>query len=450
MMFKKYAIIASLFVLLLSINAVAAPTGLLDLYLKAKLEDPDFGAASSNYQAGLKNIDIGRAGLLPNVSATLALTQNHYGIATTASPKMNDYNFNSVTKSIQLSQSIFNWEKISAYNESAARTTYAEAAYAEAKSDLILRVAQAYFNYLLSYDNLDLAIAQKNALARQSEQAEKLHQSGVGTVTDEEETRARHEIAEAQLQSAISALEVRWRELSKIVGLTSKDIRRISGSFDLAAPEPKVLSTWLDAGAQQNLKVISQRVNLKVSEAQLERTQAGHSPDLSLVASYQQSTDPNYFSTKTDDSRLGLQLNIPIYEGGKVSALTEQARYQKDKVSHDLESAIRDSQTKVSQAYLGVVNGIAQVLALQKAVKSSETALKGMEVAQRAGFRTNTDVLNAQQQFYSVKRDLQRERYNYLISRLQLTAEVGALSDEGVELIDKLISPPLYQQLPIK
>lgn len=439
MMLKKYALIASLFVLLPSINVAAAPTGLLDLYLKAKVEDPDFGAASSNYQAGLKNIDIGRAGLLPNVSASLSMTQNRYGIAGTASPKMTDYNFNSVTKSIQLSQSIFDWEKISAYNESAARTTYAEAAYAEAKTDLILRVAQAYFNYLLSYDNLDLANAQKNALARQSEQAAKLHQSGVGTVTDEEETRARHEIAEAQLQSATSALEVRWRELSKMVGLTSKDIRRIDGRFDLAAPEPKILNTWLEAGVQQNLKVLSQRVNLKVAEAQLERSRSGHLPNLSLVASYQQGTDANYFSSKTDDQRLGLQLNIPLYEGGKTSALTEQARYQKDKVAHDLESAIRDSQTKVSQAYLGVVNGIAQVLALEKAVKSSETALKGMEVAQRAGFRTNTDVLNAQQQLYSVKRDLQRERYNYLLSRLQLNAEVGTLSDDSVELIDKLI-----------
>ncbi len=439
MMIKRYVFAVTLCLLFQVTNAVSGPTGLMDLYLKAKAEDPDFGAAYSNYQAGLKNIDIGRAGLLPNVSATLAVTQNRYGTALTASPKMTEYNFNSVTKSIQLSQSIFNWEKISAYNESAARTTYAEVTYAEGKSELILRVAQAYFNYLLSYDNLDLANAQKNALARQSEQAGKLHQSGVGTVTDEDETRARHEIAEAQLQSAISALEVRWYELSKIVGLTSKDIRRISGSFDLVAPEPKVLSTWLDAGAQQNLKVISQRVNLKVSEAQLERTQAGHFPDLSLVASYQQSTDPNYFSSKTDDSRLGLQLNIPLYEGGKVSALTEQARYQKDKVAHDLESAVRDSQIKVSQAYLGVVNGIAQVLALEKAVKSSENTLKGMEVAQRAGFRTNTDVLNAQQQFYTVKRDLQRERYNYLLSRLQLNAEVGTLSDDGVESIDKLI-----------
>lgn len=427
-----------------ALSAIAAPFGFLDLYQQAKLEDPDFGAAYSNYQAGMKSVDIGRAGLLPSISANVSLTRNRYGLATTTSA-LRDYDFTSLTKSIQLTQSIFDWERISAYNESAARTAFAETTFAEAKTDLILRVAQGYFNYLLSYDNLDLAEAQKNTLARQRDQAARLHQSGVGTITDEEETKARHEIAEAQLQAAISALEVRQRELAKMVGVMPKDIRRIEGRVELAAPEPKVLATWLDAGTHQNLKVLSQQVNLKVFEAQVERARAGHLPNLSLVASYQKSSDPNYFSTEVDDKRVGVQLSVPLFEGGKISAQVDQALYQKDKAQHELESAIRDSQVKVSQAYLGVVNGIAQVTALEQAVKSSETALKGMEVAQRTGFRTNTDVLNAQQQLYSVKRDLQRERYNYLLSRLQLNAAVGTLSDDSVAIIDKLVSQATAQ-----
>jgi len=445
-MFLKKSIAVSLMLIgWPALSAIAAPFGFLDLYRQAKVEDPDFGAAYSSYQAGMKNVDVGRAGLLPKVSASMSLTRDRYGIATTTSSLKKDYDFTSFTKSIELTQSIFDWEKISTYSEYAARSAYAEAVFAEAKTDLILRVAQIYFNCLLAYDNLDLAEAQKNALARQREQAERLHLSGVGTITDEEETKARHEIAVAQLQAAAGALEVQLRELAKVVGAIPKEIRRIERKFDLAQPEPKVLANWLDAASHQNLKVISQQMSLKVAEAQTERTRSGHLPNLSLVAIYQQANDPNYYSTEIDDKRVGLQLSIPIFEGGRVSALTEQAVYLQDKAQHELESAIRDSQVKVSQAYLGVVNGIAQVTALEQAVKSSETALKGMEVAQRTGFRTNTDVLNAQQQLYSVKRDLQRERYNYLLSRLQLNAAVGTLGDDSVVTIDKLVSQAAAQ-----
>jgi outer membrane protein len=134
-----------------------------------------------------------------------------------------------------------------------------------------------------------------------------------------------------------------------------------------------------------------------------------------------------------------LQLSIPLFEGGRVSALGEQAVFQKERARHELESARRESQIKTGQAFLGVVNGVNQVDALELAVKSSQTALKGMQVGQRTGLRTNTDVLNAQQQLFSVKRDLQRERYNYLLSRMQLAAAVGSLSEQDVELVDRLI-----------
>jgi outer membrane protein len=416
------------------------PAGLLQLYQQAKIEDPDFGAATAAYRAGLTQRAIARAGLLPSVSASLSSTRNNYGLATPGN-RWTDYDYTARVNTIELSQTIFDWEKISAYNEGVARALYAEAAFAEARADLVLRVAQGYFGYLLALDNVDLAEAQKQALAQQRLQAGKLYQAGVGTITDVEETKARHQLAEAQLLTANSALEVQRRTLEKMTGTLSVGIRRVVGQLALTPPAPAALQAWLDSAAEQNLHVLSQRINLKVAEAQIQRARAGHLPSLSLVASRQKGSDPSYFASSDATTRIGLQLTIPLYEGGRVSALTEQAVQQKEKARNELESAVRDSQVKTSQAYLGVVNGIAQVEALQQALKSSETTLKGMEVGQRNGFRTNTDVLNAQQQLFSVQRDLQRERYNYVLSRLQLGAAVGTLSDQDVDLVDRLIAP---------
>lgn len=424
-----------------AMSALAAPSGLLDIYQQAQKGDPDFGAAVANYQAGLKNQDIGLAGLLPSVSASVSSTRNRYGLETTALPWA-DYNFTSRVQTIQLTQSIFDWEKISAYNEASAFTELAKAVFAEAQADLIVRVAQGYFGYLLASDNLEMAEAQKNALSQQRIQAEKLYKSGVGTITDVEETKARYEIAEAQLLAASGTLDVRRRELEKMTGAMPGDIRRITGSFEMALPEPLNVTAWLESAARQNLKVISQQLNLRVAEIQADKGWAGHLPSLSLVASRQKGSAPNYFTNSDSSSRVGLQLSVPLYEGGKVTGMNEQAFFRKEKARHELESAVRDSRIKVSQAYLGVVNGIAQVKALEQAVKSGETTLQGMKVGQRTGFRTNTDVLNAQQQLFVTQRDLQQQRYTYLLSRLQLQAETGSLNDQSVALIDSIISQP--------
>jgi len=419
--------------------AFAAPSGLLDIYLQAQRDDPDFGAAVASYQAGLKTQDVGLAGLLPSISASVSSTRNRYGLETTTLP-WTDYNFTSRVQTIQLTQSIFDWEKISAYNEAAALTELARAVFAEAKADLIVRAAQGYFSYLLACDNLEMAEAQKNALSQQRTQAEKLYKSGVGTVTDVEETKARYEIAEAQLLAASGTLDVRRRELEKMTGAMPGDIRRITEPFKMALPEPLNVTAWLEAAARQNLRVISRQLNLRVAEIQADKGWAGHLPSLNLVASTQKGSAPNYFTNSDSASRVGLQLSMPLFEGGRVTGMNEQAFFRKEKARHELESAVRDSQIKISQAYLGVVNGIAQVKALEQAVKSGETTLQGMKVGQRTGFRTNTDVLNAQQQLFVTQRDLQQQRYTYLLNRLQLQAEAGSLNDESVVLIDSLIS----------
>ena len=59
-----------------------------------------------------------------------------------------------------------------------------------------------------------------------------------------------------------------------------------------------------------------------------------------------------------------------------------------------------------------------------------------------AGLKTNTDVLNSQQQWFSVRRDLQKERFTYLINRLRLLAQVGGATEAEVIALDRLAASP--------
>lgn len=420
---------------------VHADAGLSGLYQRARSHDPVWAAATAARDAGREYEAIGRAGLLPSISGLVESTRT--GIdrqpISPASPQ-ESYRYPSHGRTLRLTQPLLDLSRIAGYREGATRALLADVVYADAGQDLVLRVSEAYFNHLLARDSLELATAQKEATAAQKTQAEHLYKAGVATVTDVEESSARYQIAEAQELAASNALALRRRELMRIVGpLREDEFGQSVGSFQVSLPEPNSLDTWLAAAREQNLRISAQKIQVDISGLQVDQQRAGHLPSVALVGNYSKTDRASYNVGEQDSSSLSVQVTIPIFEGGRVSAVSRQAVANREKAMQELESARREAEIKTSQAFLEVVGGVARIAAYEQALKSSQITLEGMEAGQRAGLRTNSDVLNALQQVYTVRRDLQRERYAYLMNRLQLKAAVGALASEELGLIDEMV-----------
>lgn len=421
-------------------GAAGADQGLADLYRLAEQHDSIYAAARSSYEADKEYGAIGRAGLLPSLSLGLDASHNRMDRNSTLAGGSGQFDFTSRSAALSLTQPLFNLERLKAYAEGNARVVYAEAVLAEERQSLALRMSQAYFDVLVAQNNLELALAQKAAEQAQAEQARHLFDAGVATVTDMEESRARYQVSEAQVLLARNVLEVSRSTLQKIV----KDVPRDLGGrgpygFVPALPEPNDMDSWKQAARAQNLRVLSQQLGVEIARLLADKAYAQHYPSLDLTAQLRRDQEPALFVDDETASRIGLQLTLPLYEGGRISAESRRGVQLAEKARNDLETSQRDSEIAATEAFLGVASGIAQIAALEQAVKSSEITLKGMEIGQRNGFRTNTDVLDAQRQLYEVKRDLQRERYQYLLNRLKLKAAVGALSLEDLQTVDAML-----------
>jgi outer membrane protein len=96
---------------------------------------------------------------------------------------------------------------------------------------------------------------------------------------------------------------------------------------------------------------------------------------------------------------------------------------------------------QAQQSYLSVINGVAQVRALEQALVSSQSALDSNKLGYEVGVRINIDVLNAQQQLFSTRRDLAVARYNTITSHLRLKAAAGSLRDEDLEEVNRALQP---------
>ncbi len=438
---KQLASRLSILLGMFCLSGQALSADLLQVYREALANDAQYAAARATAEAGREKLPQGLAGLLPVIGGTAntVWNENKYRVDSGAQTHK-EYNTNAYN--VSLTQPLFRWQNIVQYGQAQWQVVQAEANFAQASQDLILRVAQAYFDVLYAQENLKAVRANKQAISQQLEQAKKNFEVGTATITDTHEAQSRYDLASAQEIAGESDLEVKRYALRVVVGKDVGELNRLRADATLSPPQPAAMERWVEAAESGSFSVQSQQAAVEVATKEVERIRAGHYPTLDAVANYGQNNAALSFAgnsnLETDVRNVGLQLTIPIFQGGAVNSRTREAIANRSAAQSGLESARRTATLGARQSFLGVVNGLAQVRALNAALVSSTSALESNKLGYEVGVRINIDVLNAEQQVYVTKRDLAKARFDTLLSQLKLKAAVGTLGESDLEQINPL------------
>ena len=443
--------LASLLILALH-AATAGAADLLQIYRDALANDATYASARAARDAGLENLPQGLAQILPTLNATGFTQANNVDItfrdvANTGAGGESKRSGPTSGLNVTLTQPLFNWQNFQVYKEAGFKAAQAEALFGQATQDLIVRVAQAYFDVLASQDSLAFIQGQKVAIAEQLAQAKRNFEVGTATITDTHEAQARFDLATSQEIAAQSDLEIKKRALQQIVGKFPERLEPIKPNVELSPPKPNSMEDWATAASTQSYPVRAQEAVVEIAVREIDRVRSGHLPTLNLVGSAGvtssglSTTATVNTGSDTTNYNIGLQLAIPLYAGGNVSSLVRQAVANREKAQQDLEGARRTAALSARQSFLGVTNGMAQVKALEAALVSSRSALDSNKLGYEVGVRINIDVLNAQQQVFSTLRDLSRARYDTILNGLRLKSAAGTLSDSDVEEINRSLGP---------
>lgn len=415
----------------------AQAADLVQVYRDAQANDPQYEAARSTLDAGREKLPQGRSGLLPTVSLGANVMANQANFMGT------DRNYNSNGYTLSLTQPLFRWQNLIQYDQAKLQVAQAEMQFAKAGQDLILRVAQAYFDVLYAEENLKALEAQKVAIAQQLALAKKSFEVGTATITDTHEAQSRYDLATAQEIAAASDLEVKRHQLRAIIGKEAGSLAPLRSDARLLSPEPARLDNWVSAAEQNSLDVQIQQAGLDLADKEVERNRAGHYPSVDAVASYAKShAGASQFGSSSVDitqGAVGVQMTLPIYQGGYVSSRVREANANREAARSQLENARRQSALGARQYYLGVSNGLAQVKALEAALVSSQSALDSNKLGYEVGVRINIDVLNAEQQLTTTRRDLAKARLDTLLAQLRLKAAVASLGEEDLLAVNALL-----------
>jgi outer membrane protein len=432
---------------LLSSLVLAAPAGaadLLSVYRDAAGFDAQYAAAQASLAAGREKLPQGRSGLLPTIGLAANSTWNDAKFTTRSTPSFTSnlkYNSNGWTAS--LSQPLFRWQNWAAYKQGELAVAVAEAQFAAARQDLMLRVAQAYFDVLLAQEVVAATAAQKTAITEQLASAKRNFEVGTATITDTHEAQARYDLAVATELAAQNDLTVKREALRVVVGKETDHLKTLKPGVLIGRPQPDDLGQWAQTAQTGNLVVAQAEAALEIASQEVSKQRAGHYPTVDLVASYGQSGTGNYSMTVGGvDSKVGtvgVQLALPIFAGGAVASKGREAVALREKARADLDNARRQAELGARQAYLGVTSGLSQVGAYQAALASSQSALDSNKLGYEVGVRINIDVLNAQSQLYDTRQKLMKARLDTLLAQLKLKSAAGNLSEDDLAAINALL-----------
>jgi outer membrane protein len=297
---------------------------------------------------------------------------------------------------------------------------------------------------ILAEYNIELVEQQKIAVSEQLAQAKRNFEVGTATITDTNEAQAKYDSIVATEIQARNDFDRRRTALSAIIGRIPANLKRVGRGFDPALPNPNTLDYWVTKAIRDNLSVRVQQANIDIASLEVERARAGHYPTVDLVASYNaQGSNGSTQTASSADSRLGVlgvQVNVPLYQGGFVNSRIRETISLQDRARADLETVKRGAISNAQDGFSGVNSAAAGVRAFEQAVVSAEVALQSNMLGQEVGIRTNLDVLNVQQNVFSARRDLANAYFTYMLAVLRLKAAVGALNEQDLEDLNRRLN----------
>ncbi|WP_348728514.1 outer membrane channel protein TolC [Rheinheimera texasensis] len=408
----------------------ASAENLQNVYQLALKKDPQVLKSAAQRDAAKAGIDISKANFLPDISLTSSVGKAREDQGAGMSATDTGY-----TNRLSLSQTVFNWGDWERLSNAEKTALQGQIYYNAALQGLIVRVSQAYFNVLSANDDLTFVVAEKRAVERQLEQTKQRFAVGLTAITDVHEAQAQFDSVVAREIAATNALENARESLQEITGEYHSQLSPLNtAQFKPTAPKPANVMEWVAVAEGSSLDLQARKLAVEIAQNNIDLAEAGHYPTVGLSATKTLTDSRNF--PQQDSESLNLNLNVPIYSGGATTASTEQQRANYVATSEDLELGHRSVVRQVRVNYNNVGAAIAGIKALEQAVVSAESALKATEAGFEVGTRTIVDVLISTRNLFDARRNLTKQRYDYILAVLSLKQAAGTLTEADLATVN--------------
>ena len=423
-----------------SSSLVSAET-LLQVYQHAKKNDTQLQISETNLLATLEKKPQVMSGVKPRVDLNASASHNIQYTDRTLTGSSND-SFSSLGYDLSLSKPLINKRLDAQIAQVDASILQAKASLEIDKQNLIIRVADAYFQFLNAEETLAFRKAERTAIDRQLNQVKAYFDAGRSAITDVKEAQARYDLTNAQVVVAQQLIDVARESLKAITTKYYKKLNGASDNIPLLTPKPNSIDAWEKTAIANSLQVAVAQHAISIAQKTIDIERAAKSPMLNLFAKHTGSSvfGEDAFDQDKLDASVGVNFSMPLYEGGNIDSRVREARLRLKQSRQSLELQKRLTSQQTRAAYLTILSGLSQVNALKQALNSTQTAAKATQAGFEAGTRTAVDVLLSLRETFSAKRDYSSARYDFLLNTLKLKQASGMLSEKDIAGLSKLLT----------
>ena len=437
---SKIALLLTGLLITLSCWQTASAEDLKSVYKLALQNDAELMIAESNYLAAVQALPLAQSGRRPQIFFSADGRVNESDNSETGTNSSDNIGY-----SINLTQSIYDSAIDGDVNIAEANTRAELARLKSARQSLVLRVSETYFSILAAEDNVDFAYAERNAIARQLEEAQKRFEVGLIAITDVQEAQASFDNAEAQVILAENILENSFQALVVLTADNSiRELAPLGADLKLSLPDPATVQSWVFLALNNNLDLLAAQESLNAARYDRDKSNRNRNPTVDFIASYEGNDTNNDLlgDSQQDDLIVGIELQVPLYAGGRIPAERAQSEASYRAAQNTLLLQNRLTQQQSRTAYLDVVSGISQVTALKQANKSSQIALEATQAGFEVGTRTSVDVLISLRETFRTQRDYAGARYQYVLNKLRLKQAAGILQESDLDEANNSLTKP--------
>ncbi|MGK0498727.1 MAG: outer membrane protein [Oceanicoccus sp.] len=457
---RPFAIAISLY----AISSISQADSLADIYELSLQNDAKLKGAEATYRANLETEKQAFASLLPEITGTASYTKteseseslSNNTTSTTQSSTMADIDREQQGYSITLRQAIFDLPTWFTFKRGKQITQQAEAQFAFDQQDMIVRVAEAYFDVLRALDNLEAAKAEERATKRQLEQTQQRFDVGLIAITDVHEARAVYDSTVVQRLTDEGNLGTSYESLTVLTGQSHANLMLLNKDFPVADPDPIARDEWVTFSLQNNYALKAAVFGMEASRQNASSKKWEHAPKVTGSFTYNDFEDDGDNELTIDASPtsnlpidsafesevLTISLEVPIFTGGRISSQRRQAYQQYNSALQNKIDTQRIVIRNARASHITVTTDVQRVKARSQAIVSTSSALEATEAGYEVGTRNIVDVLQAQRSLYASIRDLANSRYDYVLNMLKLKRAAGILTPKDIyDLNAWMVSP---------
>lgn len=440
----KFASVISSLLLISTLSMIAVPAyseNLLQVYQHAKTNDVQLQISEATFLAALEAKPQIISGLKPQVALS---AKTNYGLSYTGRALSSDDGsaFFNLGYDLTLSKSLINRKLDAQIQQVDSSILQSKASVESDRQNLIIRVAEAYFEYLNAKETLAFRKSETKAIGNQLNQAKAFFDAGRSAITDVKEAQARYDLANAQISVANQQIDVANETLRAITTRYYKSLNGASENIPLLIPAPNNIESWSKVAIANSKQLLAAKYGVNIAQSNVDIQRAARKPTVNIVASHGTTSTFGDDSVDRDSlsASVGLQLSMPLFDGGNISSRVRQSRLQLQQARQQLELQKRLAVQQSRAAYLTIVSGLAQVNALKQALNSTQAASNATQAGFEAGTRTAIDVLVSLRETFSARRDYSTARYAFLLNTLKLKQAVGTLSESDLAAVSKLLN----------